>query len=778
MREKLDFNSGWVFHEGDIPQPCVAWKGPTYAQAKTEQFLSGPASIPYPDRPDDYGGDGREITLERWSWVTLPHDYVVTQVPDKEQNNAWGFVKYRPAWYRKHFTLSREDEGKRLVLYFEGVADRCTVYLNGCILYENRESHTPFEVDITDFIRFDEDNVLAVYVVPGTGEGWWYTGGGIYRPVWLEKTDPVAVERYGVFVAPQKTANGWLVPVQVEVRNSRFDPITATVHTSLIAPDGAVAATCEGVVAVPMREVAATTVTAAVADPLLWDPDAPHLYIAVTSVTVDGETTDQVDTVFGFRSLRFDPNEGLFLNGKHILIKGVCGHEDCGLTGRAVPESVQRYKVRLLKEMGANAYRCSHYPQAEYWMDEMDRQGLLVMAETRFFTSSADGLAQLRTLIKRDRNHPSVFLWSVGNEEPYFIREQGARITRTMQAEAYKLDTTRPVITANDRDPEHCTVYDLNDLVGVNYNLAMFDMLHEKFPDKPILSTENSAAGTSRGWYEGDCTELGRISAYDHDINNWFRGREYTWEFIHQRPWIMGGFQWNGFEYRGEATWPRVCSVSGAIDLFLLRKDAFYQNQALWGNKPMVHLLPHWNFPHRIGKPIKVWAYTNAEEAELFLDGQSLGRVSVTYPHHAEWQVLYRPGKLEVVAYTNGQEVARDHQETTGRPVALCLTAENAEDVICNGRDVLLVTCRCVDEQGRLVPDASPTVQFHTAGVGNVLATGSDNADHVPINSPVRKMYAGAITVAIKMQKTPGILRLTAEADGLTANEIELTFER
>ena len=777
MREKISFNGGWLFHEGEIDTPAPAWKGPAYAQAKTEQFLAGPASMYYPDQPDDFGGAKKDITLERWSWQALPHDYIVTQVPDKEQNNAWGFFDYHPAWYRKHFTLPREDENKRIVLYFEGVADHCTVYLNGCILYENRESHTPFEVDITDFVRFEEDNLLAVHVIPGKAEGWWYGGGGIYRNVWLEKTSPVAVDRYGVFVAPEKADNGWRVPVQVEVRNSTFASVEATVCTALLSPAGEAVATCNSTVCVPARSVVLTAATTTVADPMLWDVDDPNLYTAVTTITVDNVETDRVETVFGFRTLGFDPNEGFFLNGRHLVIKGVCGHGDYGLTGRAVADSVYRYKARLIKEMGANSYRCSHYPQAEYWMDEMDRQGILVMAETRFFTSSNDGIQQLRTLIKRDRNHPSVFLWSIGNEERYFLLEQGARIARTLRAEVHKLDTTRPVITANDRTPSECTVYEENDLVGVNYNLQMFDMLHEKFPHKAILSTENCAAGTSRGWYESDCGELGRISAYDHDINHWFRGRENTWRFFRERPWIMGGFQWIGFEYRGEATWPRVCSVSGAIDLYLLRKDAFYQNQSLWSDKPMIHLLPHWNYPHRIGKTIKVWAYTNADEAELFLDGESLGRQHIEQPGHGEWQVVYQPGRLEAVAYKDGVEIARDVQETTGRPVALQLTAENAQDVRGNGTDVLLLTCRCVDDAGRVVPDAAPTVQFHTAGVGNVIGTGSDNADHVPVNSPIRKMYAGAISVAVKMQNTSGTLRVTAEADGLVAGEIDLLFE-
>ena len=779
MNERKPFHGYWRFFPEDIPLTSAGVKGPAYAQAKTGDMLAGPYSVHYPDTPDDYGSTGREITNARWQWVTLPHDYIIHQEYDEKENNSWGFFHHHPAWYRKHFKLEEADKNKRLVLYFEGVADRCTVYLNGSFMAESRESHTPFEVDITDFVRFDSENVLAIRVSCGHGEGWWYGGGGIYRPVWLEKSDKLAIERYGVYIAPEKNVDDtWQVPVQVEVRNNGITDALAELTTTLYAPTGEAVATLTGEVAVAAREVAIHTYTATVAAPALWDIDTPNLYTAVTTVAEKGEVYHKETTTFGFRTLGFDANEGFFLNGRHVLIKGVCGHGDCGLTGRAVPESIYRYKARQIKEMGANAYRCAHYPQAEYWMDEMDRQGILVMAETRFFTSTQSGIQELRTLIRRDRNHPSIFLWSVGNEEPYFIRDEGARILRTLKTEARKLDKSRPIITANDRTPDICTVYDDCDLVGVNYNLHMLDMLHEKFPDKAVLSTENSATGTTRGWYAEDVPTLGYISAYDHDTNNWFGSREKTWRFITDRPWMMGGFQWIAFEHRGEATWPRLCSASGAIDLFMQKKDAFYQNKSLWDDKPVLHLLPHWNWAHRVGEPISVWAYTNAEEVELFLNGESQGKVAVTAPGHAEWQVPYVPGTIEAVSYIDGKEVLRDKQETTGKAVSLRLTADNAEDITANGQDVLLLTCTCVDAQGRTVPDACPgEVLFYTNHLGEVIATGSDNTDHTPMQSPRRRMFAGAITVAVKLGVTAGDLRITAQAEGLETTTLTLPIK-
>lgn len=778
MNERCLFNAGWRFYPEDIPQESPVHKGPAYSQAKTEDKLAGPYAVAYPDRPDDFGGEGRESTLKGWQTVELPHDYIISQPYEEKENNAWGFFRHHPAWYRKHFTLDPADEGKRLVLYFEGVADRCTVYLNGSFMLEHRESHTPFEIDITDFARFDRENVLAIRVSCGHGEGWWYGGGGIYRNVWLEKTERLAVERYGVFVAPEKRPDqpedSWRVPVQVEVRNNAFTAATVAVHTELVAPDGRVAASADGTLAVPARETACLTLQAEVEAPQRWDIDTPNLYTAVTTVQEGDEVLHIEKTPFGFRTLGFDSERGFFLNGRPVKIQGVCGHGDCGLTGRAVPDSVYRYKARQIKRMGANAYRCSHYPQAEYWMDEMDRQGILVMAETRFFSSAADGLAELRTLIRRDRNHPSVFLWSVGNEEPLFVREQGLRILRTLRAEVRKLDTTRPVITANDRDPQNCTVYGESDLIGVNYNLPKLDILHEKYPDKAILSTENSATGTTRGWYADDVPALGRINAIDHGTNAWFPARELTWRFLLERPWVMGGFQWIAFEHRGEAAWPRVSSASGAIDLYLQPKDAFYQNQSFWLPEPMIHLLPHWNWPQRLGKPVDVRAYTNCEQAELFLNGRSLGRQTIQPAGHGAWIVPYEPGELRVVGYRAGEAVAADRRETTGRPVALRLRAENGEDVHANGRDVLLLTCTAVDAEGREVPDAAPQVLFYTNALGRVIATGADNTDHVPVQSSVRRMYAGAATVAVQLGTKGGALQVTAQAEGLEPFELEL----
>ncbi len=779
MSKRIAFNDNWLFFDGEIETPQAPDKGPSYCQAKTEHYLAGPASIHFPDAVDHFLTPGMkaEINLRKTQSVTLPHDYIITQVPEEKRNKAWGFFDYHPAWYRKHFIIDEKDKDKRVVLYFEGVADHATVYFNGVYMYDNYEAHTPFEIDLTDFIRFGEDNVIAVHVECGTGEGWWYQGGGIYRNVWLEYNDPVSVARYGVYVHPdKKSGKNWNTPVETEIRNDNYRDVTVKVNTKLVAEDGAVIGEAEEKIEVPARSIGSVSQNILVKAPALWDIDTPVLYKAVTTLTVGRRVTDVQETSYGYREISYSPETGFYLNGRNVKLQGVCGHGDYGLTGLAVPESVFRYKAQLIKDMGANAYRCSHYAQAEYWMDEMDRRGIVVMDETRWFSSAPAALNDLRILMKRDRNHPSIIMWSIGNEEPFFITEQGARISRALYAEANKLDKTRPILTANDKDPEVATVYQYSDIVGVNYHMELFDKLHSMYPEKPILSTENTATGTSRGWYHDNVSSLGRISSFDHDTNAWFLSREKTWQYILDRSWLMGGMQWIAFEHRGEAEWPRLCSVSGAIDLYLQKKDAFYQNQSFWLDRPMIHVLPHWNHPGMEGKKIPVWAYTNCEEAELFVNGRSAGRVSIQPVQHAEWNVTYRPGTIEVVGYNNGEIVCRDVQETTGLPVSLKLIPENAGDV--KPGDVLLLTCVALDEEGREVPDAAiDRILFYSDGGSAVIGTGSDHTDHVPPRMNARSMYAGRVSVAVKTGEKGGKIRVYAESAGLASGVIELTVK-
>lgn len=773
LREKILWNEDWLFCAEPLPARAFSVKGPLYKQAKSERARSGPAARMHNDAVDDYR-DGVEYSAERWSKVCLPHDFVIEGVPEERGNNARGFFAYRDGWYRKHFTLPPSDAGRRLALYFEGVATWATVYLNGCLLKRNFCGYTPFEVDITDLAEFGTDNVLAVHVETGESEGWWYDGGGLYRNVYLVKTDRVAVDLYGVYVAPRKIGEElWRVPIEITLRNDAYAACEAEARVALVEETGAVAASARVAGALPARAKTALLCETQVCAPRLWDVDAPHLYKAVVCVYVAGELRDQYETRFGFRTVCADPQNGLFLNGKPVKIQGVCAHADFGLSGKAVPDNILRWKIRRIREMGANGYRASHYPHAEATMDALDEMGFLVMDETRWFESSEDGLEQLRTLVRRDRNRPSVLFWSTSNEEDLHVSAIGRNIHRAMAAEIRKLDDTRLITAAISVRPDRATIGGDLDAIGVNYNLPLWDPIHEKWPRTPVFISECCATGTTRGWYGPDSAEHAYLSAYDRDTNESFLGREKTWKAVMARPWLLGAYQWIAFEHRGEAAWPRLCSQSGAIDLFMQNKDAFYQNQSHWTGAPMVHLLPHWNHAGREGEPIAVWAYTNCEEVELWLNGRSQGRRRIERFGHGEWQVAYEPGELNAVGYVGGVERARDAVHTSGPAVGLKLVAEDTR-AAANGQDIAVFTCLAIDAEGREVPDASATVTFFSSPLGRIVGAGSDVSEHKRLSDPAVHMRAGRAAVAVRLGAQHGTLRVMAQADGWQSAHCEL----
>lgn len=766
MREKIRFNEEWLFHRGDIETKEPPYKGAAYMQAKTARRLTDPAAYAYNDRPNDYRMDAL-YTAERWESVTLPHDYVILQAPDPNENCGLGYFKYENAWYRKHFTLTQEDKGRRIALYFEGVATQCEVFVNGCPVGRNFCGYTSFEIDISDFVWFEKPNVVAVYVNTQQHEGWWYEGGGIYRNVWLLKTDPVHIDLYGVYVCPTHIENDkWRVRFETTVANGSEKEVGVTVKTILRAPSGDFVAAAEAALTLGGYCRDAAESFCEVRAPLLWDLDAPNLYTIETTLYLDGEPLDSDSTRTGFRTFAAT-NDGFILNGRAVKIKGVCAHEDFGLCGKAVPDNIHRYKLQMLKEMGANGYRASHYPQNERIMDALDELGFIAMAETRWFDSSAAGIEQLEMLIKRDRNHPSVFFWSLGNEEPKHRTDEGVRMFRRMRAAVLRLDDTRLITSAVCAPPDKAPIMAELDVIGVNYNTHLYDDIRRLYPDKPIIATESCATSTTRGWYRDDCPELGYMSAYDKDSSDLFRSREFTWNFLAERPYVLGCFQWDGFEHRGESLWPRLCSQAGAIDLFLQKKDAFYQNLSCFGDEPMIHLLPHWNLPAKEGDIVRVVAYTNCEQAELFLGTTSLGTQKAEKYHPVEWKVPYRQKKISVVGYKDGKKAACDSHIRAGAPVCLRLRADTPLPAPANGRDVVLLTCTALDSEGNTVPNASLLARFSANRFGRVIATGSDVCDHEPVFRSERQMRAGSITVAVQVGKEAGMLRVYAEADGL-----------
>ena len=750
MRIITELNNDWNFHKGDIKIPRPAEKGPVYSQSKNERKLIGPAAYYYFDKPDAFYEE-REMRSEGWKSVNLPHDYIINQDNDPTQNNAHGYFKYENAWYRKTIGIQNKGyEDKRLLLQFDGIAGQSVVYVNGRLVKRNYSAYNSFEVDITENVYFDKNNVIAVYVNTDEFEGWWYQGGGIYRDVRLVVTEKTAIDRYGVY-APYEKINetDWKINFETTLVNTDYEDKTAEVISYVIGKNGDVTASARAEAVLERCGKTTVKYSAIVNNPLLWSVNAPNLYQIKTELLLNGEVVDTDLTRIGFRTIELSAEKGFLINGEKTIIKGVNCHQDFGITGLAVPKNIYAYRIKLLKEMGCNGYRTSHYQHPADEMDLFDENGFVVMDETRWFETSEYALEMLDVLVKRDRNRPSVMFWSTGNEERTHITDMGKRIHRVLAERIRKLDKTRFITTCEDAKPLESTVFPYCDVIAVNYNLQCYDKLHEMYPDKLILSTESCATGTTRDWHFPDSPENGRIADIDKKTNSWYQGRENTWRFLAERPsYVIGTFQWAGIEHRGEAMWPRVCSVSGALDLFLQRKGAFYQNMSHWTDKPMVHIVPHWNFHGLEGEEILTAVYTNCEETELFLNGESLGKQDTSNFKRGQWYVKYTKGCLLAKGYIDGKEVCCDIRETTGKPVKLSLRLENRFEP--NGKDIAVFTCECLDENGRTVPNAEEYVSFSTCENARILGTGSDICDHKNVTLPERQMYAGKITVALR----------------------------
>ena len=774
MRSCTLLSDGWKFCASAENFSTPLHKQAHYKGAKTENRLRGFASL-------SYSTDEGKCN-ELWSPVTVPHDYIVAQTPSPAFTGALGCQDYPEAWYRRNFRFTENDRGRRIVLCFEAVATRCEIYFNGCFICENHTAYTPFEADISDYVKFGETetNLLAVRICPtAEHEGWWYTGAGITRPVWLLKTDPAAIDHRGVWVRPVKVSDTlWRCEIETTLVNEKFSGETVTVQSEI---DRKTAVT-EAVLLPYEKTVVRQTID--VENPRLWDTEHPDLYCCRSSVLRNGTEIDQTETTFGFRTAEFR-TDGFYLNGVKTFIKGVCIHEDYGITGRAVPPEILRYRVRLMREMGANGWRCAHYPHSDVTMDALDRAGMLTMAETRHFSAAPEHMDQLCTLVRRDRNHPSVILWSIGNEEWYFAEERGRRIGKRMLAAVRRLDPDRSVTCAVDKNVDQAPVHDVVDVMGVNYNMPKVDPLHENRSDKPMIYSECTASGTSDRWYSETDDGAGQMADYDRRTNSFGHSAAYTWKFITDRPFLSGGYQWAGMEYRGEAEWPRLCSVSGGVDLFLQKKDSFARMRTLWTDTPEVYLIPHWNLRGREGEEIPVQIYTNCARVTLTLNGRVLGEKKTNRYEAARFAVPYEPGTILAVGYDkNGTEIARHEVKTTGEAVGLKLRLDNESEMREGGIGAAAhITAVAVDADGNEVPDAADTLTFSITGAAEsdfgtagrravILGTGSSNCDPVPPKSRTRRMENGRAAVCVRTGE--GVTRIVVHGDRLGWASLEL----
>jgi len=780
LRERLLLDFGWRFHFGHANEAKKDFGfglGRSGGFQKTGEFLA-PSHLAFDD--------------SAWTPVDLPHDWVIG-LPFKNDPNLTSKGSYpvgrdypdtSVGWYRRVFELPAADAGKRISLEFDGAYRETMVVVNGYYIGRHSGGYDPFSFDVTDFVYADRPNTVLVRVDATNSDGWFYEGAGIYRHVWLVKTAPVHVKKWGTLATAKIQPGQATVSIRTEIENHSKDAVNIRVISTLLDPTGKqVGKAASTPSSIASFDEHTYEQQLAVRQPALWSLEERNLYRVITEVESQGAITDRYETRFGIRDLKFDPDNGFFLNDKSVKIKGTCNHQDHAGLGVALPDAVQWFRVRKLQEMGCNAIRTSHNPPTPELLDACDELGMLILDETRMLSSNPEGLAQFENMIRRDRNHPSVFIWSMGNEESISISETGLKILTRMKQHALTLDNSRPISIAPPPAGDYMGKGGLVvcDVMGYNYADPQAEAWHQKNPKIAILGTENVSAVSTRGAYVTDPAK-GTVGSYDPYTTTGRASAEGWWRFVSARPYISGGFVWTGFDYRGEPSpygWPNISSQYGVIDLCGFPKDTFFYYQSWWTNRQVLHVFPHWNWAGLEGQEIAVWVHSNLDRVELFLNGQSLGAKDVQKDQHLAWLVKYAPGVIEARGYKNGQQVMTAKRETTGAPAKLVLRPDRQE-LAADGEDVAFFTAEVHDAQGRLVPITENDITFAVKGQGKIIGTGNgDPTNHQPDIGASRKAFAGLCMAVVQSNKTDGktggTIQVEATSPGLTAATATIT---
>ena len=670
------------------------------------------------------------------------------------------------------------DRGKRLAVKFDGVFRDCIVWLNGHYIGNNLSGYSEFIYDVTDYARYGEKNVLVVRVDASQYEGWFYEGAGIYRHTWLLKSAPLHIPEYGVFVRSEVQGSNAVVTVETSITNEQDADAACVLHTTVVDDKNVVVAET-GSTPLSLKRFGKHTLTQTlrVVNPRLWSLETPTLYRVISRIISSNSTIDERNTTLGIRTILFDKDNGFFLNGKPVKIKGVCCHQDHAGVGSALPDRLQDFRIERLKEMGCNAYRTSHNPPTPELLDACDRLGMLVMDENRLLGSSPEMMNQFETLVMRDRNHPSIILWSLGNEE-WVIQntETGKSIALSLMHRLRQLDPSRLCTYAANNGNHFEGINSVLPIRGFNYmTISDIDKYRKEHPDQILLGSEEASTLCTRGIYAND-TVRGYVSDYDLNTPGWGATAEKWWSFFATRPWLAGGFVWTGFDYRGEPTpysWPCINSHFGIMDVCGFPKNNFYYYQAWWTDRDVLHLAPHWNWNGKEGQKIDVWVYSNADSVELFLNGKSLGRKQMIPNSHLAWSVPYQPGTIEARGWRHGRQLAAK-VETTGAPSALQITADRAV-VRADGEDVSILTVSALDNQGREVPIADNLVTFDLNGSGAIIGVGNgDPSSHEPdkylTGKYQRRLFNGKCQVIVQGTRKHGTITLQARSEGLKSS--------
>jgi len=758
-RERLLFDFGWKFFLGHGSDPA---KDLGLGMGQGDFAKSG-----------EFRFSTQKFDDSKWRDLNLPHDWAVELpfVRDEEQQSHG----YKPlgrrypetsiGWYRRTFEIAKQDSGRRIVVEFDGAFRSALVFLNGYFLGRNDNGYAPFRFDVSDFLRYGERNYLVVRMDASFGDGWFYEGAGIYRHVWLTKTDRLHLGHSESYIRSAMKGNATVLSLGTVVANEGSEAENCRVRWQIQDAKGKVVATADAAPQALAPDRSATfTATTNLANPALWSPEAPNLYSAVVTVESAGTPRDAERINFGVRDLRWDSDKGFFLNGKSVKIKGTCNHQDHAGVGAAVPDRLQAFRLGVLKDMGGNAVRTSHNMPTPEWVEACDRMGMMMMCETRLMSSNPEGMAQLETMVKRYRNSPSIILWSMGNEEWTMMPQpQGVRVIDDMIQRTHELDPTRLCTAAVNADFETHFPERL-DVMGFNYNLKVHDQYHQDHPQQPSVGSETASTVSTRGVYTTDKLR-NWVSAYDLNHTAWSQLAEEWWKFYAAREWLSGGFAWTGFDYRGEPTpygWPSINSQFGIVDMCGFPKDNFYYYKAWWGSEPVLHLFPHWNWEQREGESIAVWVHSNLDSVELFLNGNSLGAKKVEPPTHLEWSVKYEPGVLEARGTKDGKVVLSEKRETTGAPESIRLTPDRTE-IAADGEDVSVLRVEALDQEGRPVPTADVPILFKVTWEGALIGVGNGDPNCPESDKePKRSLFNGLAQVIVKSTRTPGTITIEA----------------
>jgi beta-galactosidase len=783
IRSRENFNSSWKFFLGDA------------SNAMELKF-------------DDSG----------WRLLNLPHDWSIEGEfkADNPATPGGGALPGGIGWYRKVFMIEEAEKDKLVFLEIDGAYMNSEVWINGHYLGKRPNGYSSFSYELTPYLTYGKNSNIVAVKVDNSKQpnSRWYSGSGIYRNVWLVKTNPVYIDHWGTFVTtPEINTESASINIKTKLKNTSELQQRIQLLTTIISPDAKKVASVKTDTVINPNTIIELNQDIKVIKPDLWSVETPVLYKAVSYVKAENKPVDNYSTSFGIRYFEFDSLKGFLLNGQQVKIKGVCNHHDLGCLGSAINSRAIERQLEILKSMGCNGIRTSHNPPAPELLDLCDRMGFIVIDEMFDMWKSGKNPfdfslywdewheRDLRDLILRDRNHPSVFVWSIGNE----INEQwqkddttGILITKELAGIVRSLDTTRP-ITANWNDPyphNEMFISDALDLRGYSYQLKEFEPFIRNYPGQKFLGTETTSALATRGYYDMPSDSIRRwpvrwdipftngspgntVSAYDNVSAPWGSTHEETWKIIKKYDYLSGMYIWTGFDYLGEPTpygWPSRSSYFGIVDLAGFPKDCYYMYQSEWTKKPVLHVFPHWNWNQ--GDTIDVLAYFNCEEVELFLNGESKGiKRKLGDDLHVTWRLAFTPGTIKVIGRTGGKEVLTQIINTAGKPAKIKLTADR-QTISADGNDLSFITVDILDKEGNLVPDADNLVNFELTG--NAIIAGVDNGcqtSHEPFKANYRKAFNGKCLAVIQSSGRKDLIRLKATSVGLVDAEILIKTE-